>query len=916
MAEFDNEELRRIFQNLGDRLANTKGDENTVEKLAAVEKAINKLDKTLNSANKKSKAEQKKDRDDLIKDLVKELNNMPVLNELKETIEDQGINNSGPGQNKIADEFGNVKGFSSAVGQSILAFGKFSSTLANAAAGIVTNFGNLNGSMSGFAKALGLSEKSAAAGMIAMVDQNVDAFRMLIESAEGTIGSIMDLREAMSKSSLGAEEFARAIAEGTQGTRLMGAQPWAQLYASIKQQTKDMAYYGYTTQGLVKAQNEYLEMASNRGDLIQQKLSDEMLAKGLDNLLKVNNDVATILGQTRDEALAKAAEQSRDSEVIAYMSGMNDDQARAANTMLQMLNAVDKSLGDMGKDFLIYDGNLQMDTAKTASVLPPEMVEYLRDIMMRLGRGEINQEQVTDEFRRITELYRDNITPEQLKAIAQISRTGQEQFTDATRINMGFNKTNIEDPDNKDLGTNIKDALTQGLLGLEQQIKNISAGVQDLITQFIFEPLTEFGDYVKSGFDSLDGFIQKMRETVSWLGSFDSAVKLVVGVLAGGALLNGVAGIVTSVVSSVFTKQIFKFAGMIAGPIAELTKGVFGLARSLGSSLIKALTSSITTAIAGSGLLGKVGGLAARAAPVAAAGAAGYAVGKVGGNAAADYLLNNHPEAAAWISENIFGNKVDAEAVKKARELVDKGESVTDFANQTPVEEETKVEEPKAEETPIVNKVEEPKVEEPPVVNKDVEPISDTMLPEIDSVYVDALDRNSSFLDRLRVALENSTLLNGADQRRPEVIPEDMLQRISQEMTKVQENNQLPAEFLEKIDSIRNSLSETMSDISAMNDPQTLAQSFKEQINLSDAIRIPEISQLDSSRMTSGFDSAETTQAAVMNNFIIQAQAVLERIYQTLKQTYEYSRENDQVVRDRLAELNKLQEDLIRVSKR
>jgi hypothetical protein len=806
--------------------------------------------------------------------LVKEFNAMPILNELKETIEDQGINNSGPGQDKLSKEFGNVKGFSSAVGQSILAFGKFSSSLANAAAGIVTNFGNLDGSMKGFASALGLSEKSAAAGMLALVDQNVDAFRMLIESAEGTIGSIMDLREAMSKSSLGAEEFAKAIAEGSQGTRLMGAQPWAQLYSSIKQQTKDMAYYGYTTQGLIKAQNEYLDMAASRGDLIKQQMTEDMMVKGLDNLLRVNNEVATILGQTREEALAEKKKQSRDAEVVAFTAGMDPASSDAANTILQMLTAVDQSLGDIGKDFLILEGGLQMDTAKTASMLDPEMVNQLRDVMLRASKGQLTSDEAIDEFRKLGELYRKNTTVDELKNIAQQSQLVGDQFKNAANINMGFNRTNLEDPDNKDLGTGIKDDLTSTLLSTEQMFKDASAGIQDILTQFIFEPLTEFGDYVKSGFESLDGFIQKMRDTVAYLGTFDSAVKLIVGVLAGGALLNGVAGIVTSVVGSVFTKQIFKFAGLIAGPIAELTKGVFGLARSLGGSLIKALTTSITTAIAGSGLLGKVGGLAARAAPVAAAGAAGYAVGKVGGNAAADYLMNNHPEAAAWISENIFGNKVDAEAVKKARELVDKGESVTDFAEQQPVEE-TKPEEPV---TPEVSSVD--------------EKTDQLVEPEANSDYVISLDRNTSFLDRLRIALENSTLLNGENQKRSDVLPDEISQRISQQM------------------------SDIMNDIAALNDPSTLAQTFKEQINLADSIRIPEVYPLDTDNIGRPFDAEQTTQAVAMNNFVIQAQSVLERIYQTLKQTYEYSRENDQVVRDRLAELNKLQEDLIRVSKR
>lgn len=600
MADFDLEQMRMIFQNLADKLANTKGDENIVEKLKVVEKAINRLDKKQGDQAKKSKADQKRDNDQFIKDFVKEFDNASVLKGIKQAIEEQGANGAGPGQGALNLDPKDFQKFSSKLGGSLLAFGKLTSAMGSGTAKLVDNFGNLNGSFRGLANAAGITS-GAIATMAAVLDDRADAYRAIVDSAEGTIGSLKDLGQAMHVSSLSADEFAQAMAKGTQGTRLLGGLPWAQLYGSIKDQTRAMGFYGYTAQGLLQAQNQYLEILSSRGDIFNT--GQKELVDGLDALLLVNNKSAQILGKTRDEAMQAQMAAARDADTQSYLMGLGlkADQKLAAENAIATAQGMSPELAKIFQDMLRLNGGMNTDTAQIAALLPPDTLRRIDALADAIRSGAIASKDVPKMWQEVAQSYQDNISQQQQANTGILSAVqgAGEQFSAFNRLNQGmYNVKQDKDIKADPTNPNTQDAGTIAILQANDTIRNMGAAVRDAATAVMDPLLTKFGPELLNIVGGTDGLIDKFRETIMTLKDFDGAISAIAAVFAGGAIINAASGIVGTLVAARMIPMIGEAVKTIASPLKGLAGGMTSLGKTLaGGGLARSIGTSVADAV-------------------------------------------------------------------------------------------------------------------------------------------------------------------------------------------------------------------------------------------------------------------------------------------------------------------------------
>jgi len=912
MAEFETEELRRIFQNLADRLANTKGDDNIVEKLKAVEDAIKRLDENSKNADKKDRVQAKKNNEELADELVKRLDQLSIFQKINENLEDLAESGmgAGPNQGPLNDiPAKELKSFGSALGGSLLNIGKFSDTIVNSSLTFAKNMGKLDGTIGGFMHSVGLGN-TALGTFGAMVDENVGAFQTLIGSAEGTIGSIDELRQAMSTSALGAQEFADAIAKGTQGTRLMGAQPWAQLYKTVKDQSRSLGYYGMTMQQMVDAQNSYLDMMSNQGGLMQNR-SEEEMAKGIKDLIESSNEIAYIMGQTRDEALKAQQRAAQDANASVFAQGQgwdqNSEQAKAYNKALAMTESIPE-LNAMLKNGILNEGNIRGESAVVLANMPPEFQRSVVELTREINKGTLTEDEVNTRIQALGALLHENTEQSRLghKQAAQLAQDS-EQFAARNRMVQGLQKIKQGDVQKADTGNNITDQLTKGLLKVEETLRQFAAGFQDILTELIWDPMKRFGEFINgSVIEGAAGFVQWFRDSISWLGGFENALLAVSGLLAGGALVGGAATMAAKFIGGIFFSAVAGLAKAILSPIGSLTKGIFDLTKFLTTSLFKGLSSVITNALKLlPSLAGPAANLASKAGPAGMAVGAALVGAEVGNQIAdkgAELVRENISQESkdAWASfrkktegfwdmfnTNILSGQIEAgpnqgknywsgkqEKKKKNGEWVDLTED--EKAGKVAIDEDKRDKNGAYVTRDGADPVEEKKDDKP----IEVAPVKVENLPE---------EKEQKPVEVAPVKVEPPP--------EPKDKPED----------KISENVQSQTEAMKAQQAIMQGMMPNISEIQ-----KQALQVATNDVKEPQAQTIANQTQLDTAAIIAALTSGQTQNDATLKAMV----SLLSQIHQAIRSSADFEKDSSQIIRDRLADLNKINEDIARLSRK
>lgn len=595
MADFDLEQMKSMLQNLAESLASTKGDDRIVEKLKQVEKAIRETQKRIDEDSKKSKQEARKSALEYQKELINALEKADLFKTTREAIT-ESIEKSGNQETLNTPGFDLGSGLKKGAAQYLSILGKVNGGMNKVADTLANANAKMNGSVANFVSALGVSEKSAAGILAKMVDENVSSFRSLINSAEGTIGSITDMRKAMSVAGMGAKEFADAIAQGGQGAKLLGGQNWAELYGSIKQQTKNMGMYGFTLEQMTKAQNEYLEILSGQGQVVRLGKDGEALTKGLDALLVSTSKTAVILGKTREEQLAAAAANARDPNFAIFRRslGLTEEQQVILDDIMGSLNTVSPALKGVIQELTMYDGAFKStEAAQTYAILPPETQRQIQNLVEQIKTGNIDATTGQKQIQALAESVQ-GMSKDQSAYLGRMGDYVGGAFQNVTTTIQGLDNVNRD----KNLvdGTEIKDTATQELLKVEERIKRIQTMMNDSVTAVMVPMMEKLGPAMASAGDWFDGMQGKLSETIKYLGQFDTAITAIAGIIGGGAIIGNLGGFIAGLVTSAALPAITGFVNMITAPVKKLGGFAVDIAKSLASGTF---LKSIAGAVAG-----------------------------------------------------------------------------------------------------------------------------------------------------------------------------------------------------------------------------------------------------------------------------------------------------------------------------
>ena len=393
MADLDIEQLKTLFENLGDRLERTKGDQLTRDELYRMRQILQRMSNQ--STNAKG---TELNSNDLIQEFFKEWKAKDPLKGLRER---QGTTEPrGPRRTIIEEVKQQQKGGTEGLtfldrelrgsGQEVDQFGN----IIKKAGGDAKNFsGNLSKSTTaiGSAAALFGGMFGKATGM---VFDRVDYYRDILASGEGSIDSIQDLGRQSVAAGVTMEQFAKAMKDGTDGARLLGGVRWLQLNKSVTEMTRAGGAMGMTVEQIQAASQDYSELLRLQG--MSRDRSTEDMARGMIQLVRSSETTANILGKTREEALAMAKEQASNSNVQASLvaQGMNDNQMKALNGIAEKYAA---TYGEQGKtlinDIIQYGQPLNKSATELAATLPELQQAALNQVASVKANRSVDVEQ-------------------------------------------------------------------------------------------------------------------------------------------------------------------------------------------------------------------------------------------------------------------------------------------------------------------------------------------------------------------------------------------------------------------------------------------------------------------------------------------------------------------------------------------
>jgi hypothetical protein len=382
MADFDLEQLKSLFENLGDRLDKTSGDKMSREELAKIKALL------AAQGRKADKAPSATDPKDFVKEFFKEWGAKDPLKDLRAT----GGSKSDKAPTRVSGTDGNRRG--TLINEERARRGATEGlTLlereSRRTAGTTKTFGDATGkagknldafgaktggAAGGFATAAGLAGKFFGSATGAILDR-ADYYRQILASGEGTVDSIQDMGRQAAAAGMTVKDFAESMSQGTQGARLMGAIKFAQLNKGINDMTRGAGAMGMTVEQIRDAGQDYAELLRIQGNSRETDMGK--LTNGMFQMVRSSEATANILGLTRKEAMDLAKQNASNTNVQGSMEakGYTSNQVQASNDLSGVFA---QQYGEAGKTLindLIQYGQPMNKAATDLAALMPEVAQ-------------------------------------------------------------------------------------------------------------------------------------------------------------------------------------------------------------------------------------------------------------------------------------------------------------------------------------------------------------------------------------------------------------------------------------------------------------------------------------------------------------------------------------------------------------
>ena len=577
MADFDLEQLKTLFENLGDRLEKTKGDQLSRDELYRIRAVLTKMSAQATKQGNSTTPSSSSDNKTLINDLMKEMrkaqapkpgrpaprhDEVPtkrrgtIIQEEKNfrkggtdgnTILDQILRNAGKEANEFSGEMDKAE--------------KTTKTFSERMASSTTSFGVVANAAKDFA------QKMLGAGA-----ERVDYYRELLASGEGTVSSMQDMGRQAAAAGMTVEQFVKAMTEGTQGARQLGAIKFGDVRKSVVEMSKASGYMGMLPDQITQVTSTYAEILRMQG--AGQNRSSEQMANGIINLVKTSETTAHILGKTREDALEAQKLAAADSQfnAVADSKGFNADTANAVRDIFK------NNFGDVGvqaiTDQMTFGQVVNKPAADLVATNPDlQRVLKLSEDMLKSGANQQDVQVAVARALKDNGAQLANNKGQQLQ-YAQIAQLEGNEIGGALKANL--QNRFVSQSNNTDKNNNVATNQNQneeqragvGALQVAESFQKAKVTVDAAMTA-VFNPM-------------IDVWGPKLRDTIlPGMDAFNE--RLTRGAIDASSHTTAMATLGTAILAVAGGLTLFTGALTIAGKSMSLLNGLRGAAGAAGS---------------------------------------------------------------------------------------------------------------------------------------------------------------------------------------------------------------------------------------------------------------------------------------------------------------------------------------------
>lgn len=381
MADFDIEQLKTLFENLGDRLDKTKGDQLTNTELAKIRTIMSALGRQMDNKDPTKPVEPKK----FIDEFWRQWRTEDPFKEVREQKSVGGQQPRGTIIKELQDAQNDIKAYNDELGGYSRTFGQrldsFSNKLSDGTKKMDGFFSSIKSG--GILGGMGALFGGAFDKINGYIDDKAEDYRTLMAS-EGSVGSIQQMNNAANSAAMSTRELALAMDQGSESARKLGAMKWASLTQTLNTSAKLTRELGVSFEGRQDAIAAFVDIAGKQGNL--QNLTTRQMASGIEQLVASSDETAHILGMTRKEALEAAKNSAADANLTALIQTMNLNK----NALDSALGLAGKQFGDAGQQMLkefIANGAITTKRSAEIAAINPEMAKLLENIANQVKTG-------------------------------------------------------------------------------------------------------------------------------------------------------------------------------------------------------------------------------------------------------------------------------------------------------------------------------------------------------------------------------------------------------------------------------------------------------------------------------------------------------------------------------------------------
>ena len=563
MADFDLEQLKSLFENLGDRLDRTKGDQLNSTELSKIRTLLSSLNKQM--ASDSSSTTEAHDTKYFLDSFWRRWRSEAPLKAISKV----GQNSQSDGGGKTIIE--QLKGANRGLGD-------YSSRQNKLGGAFIGNLNNLNQSLAkgnsdlqkafktlkdgGIGGAAGSATYAVLGKASKIAMERTQNYRDLLSSGEGSVSSMQDLGRRAAAAGLTVDQFTKAMVEGTDGARALGAIKFGEVRKTVVEMSKASGYMGMLPDQITEVTSQYAEILRLRGQT--QNTSQDQMATGILSIVKSSETTSHILGITRDEALKAQAELAKDQLLNAALRAKGAD----ANTADALITTIKANAGQFGID-RAYDQAF-LGQAGPASATGQAISPEIGDAIGKSVQQVMNGAKGPDFLRKAagtykdagSKLYNDKGRTGSLATIGYLNPGLKTPITDI----LGFSalsqniKTDKGNPAS-DQNQNAEQQAGVGLLQLDQVAQDFKVAGDALKTAF-FNPMVDtYGPFLRDTVNpALEKFAKGLTDSALGLSKQTGLMATVgTGLLAG---LAAIAGITTIFKGLAFAKDI---RGILSG---------------------------------------------------------------------------------------------------------------------------------------------------------------------------------------------------------------------------------------------------------------------------------------------------------------------------------------------------------------